>query len=61
MQHNVVVTQEKTVDPTGAIAVGTPITGPNQVAVPVSGLAQGSYYFFCEFHPTTMTGTLVVQ
>ena len=60
VQHNVVVTQEKTVDPTGAIAVGTPITGPNQVAVPVSGLAQGSYYFFCEFHPTTMTGKLTV-
>jgi plastocyanin len=60
VQHNVVITQEKTVDPTGAIAVGTPITGPNQVAVPVSGLAQGSYYFFCEFHPTTMTGKLTV-
>jgi plastocyanin len=60
VQHNVVVTQEKTVDPAGAIAVGTPITGPNQVAVPVSGLAQGSYYFFCEFHPTTMTGKLTV-
>jgi plastocyanin len=60
VQHNVVIAHEKTVDPTGAIAVGTPSTGPNHVAVPVSGLAQGSYYFFCEFHPTTMTGTLTV-
>jgi plastocyanin len=60
VQHNVVVTQGKTTDPAGAIAVGTPITGPAQVAVPVSGLAQGTYYFFCEFHPTTMTGKLTV-
>jgi len=60
IQHNVVVTQEKTTDPSGAIATGSPVTGVATADVPVSGLAQGSYYFFCEFHPTTMTGTLTV-
>src|SRR5213593_1699569 len=54
VQHNVVVTQDKTTDPTGAIAVGQPVTGPGQVDVPVSQLATGSYYFFCQFHPNTM-------
>ena len=59
-QHNVVVTQEKTQDPSGAIATGAPVTGPGTADVPVPSLAQGSYYFFCEFHPTTMTGTLTI-
>jgi len=60
-QHNVVVTTEETTDTAGALVVGTPVTGP-AAPVPVSlpGLARGSYYFFCEFHPTTMTGTLTV-
>jgi plastocyanin len=60
VQHNVVVTQEETTDTTGAITVGTPITGPAEVDVPLSGLAQGSYFFFCEFHPATMTGKITV-
>jgi plastocyanin len=60
VQHNVVVTQQKTTDPAGALATGAPVVGPANADVPLSGLAQGSYYFFCEFHPTTMTGTLTV-
>ncbi|TMK37439.1 MAG: hypothetical protein E6G58_02030, partial [Actinobacteria bacterium] len=60
VQHNVVVTVQKTVDPAGAIAAGQPVTGVGSVDVPVSPLATGSYYFFCEFHPTTMTGKLTV-
>jgi plastocyanin len=60
VQHNVVVTQEKTTDPAGALATGAPVVGPANADVPLSGLAQGSYYFFCEFHPTTMTGKLTV-
>jgi plastocyanin len=60
-QHNVVVTTEETTDTAGALVVGTPVTGPAApVPVSVPGLARGSYYFFCEFHPTTMTGTLDV-
>jgi plastocyanin len=60
VQHNVVVTQQKTTDPAGALATGAPVVGPANADVTLSGLAQGSYYFFCEFHPTTMTGTLTV-
>ena len=60
VQHNVVVTTQKTTDPTGAIAAGQPVTGVGSVDVPVSSLTAGSYYFFCEFHPTTMFGTLTV-
>jgi plastocyanin len=59
-QHNVVVTLEKTTDPAGAIATGAAVTGPATADVPVPALAQGSYYFFCEFHPTAMTGTLTI-
>jgi plastocyanin len=59
-QHNVVVTQEKATTPAGAIAAGAPIIGPAQVDVPVPALAQGSYYFFCEFHPASMTGSLTI-
>ena len=60
VQHNVVVAAQKTADPTGAIAAGQPVTGVGTVDVPVSPLTAGSYYFFCEFHPTTMFGTLTV-
>ncbi len=60
IQHNVVVTQEETTDPAGAIATGAPVVGPANADVPVSGLAQGSYFFFCEFHPEKMTGALTV-
>ena len=60
VQHNVVITAQKAVDPTGAIAAGQPVTGVGSVDVPVSPLTAGSYYFFCEFHPTTMFGTLTV-
>ena len=60
IQHNVVITAQKAVDPTGAIAAGQPVTGVGTVDVPVSPLTAGSYYFFCEFHPTTMFGTLTV-
>jgi len=61
VQHNVVVTKDKTTDPTGAIAAAPGITGPAQVTLPVGALSAGGYYFFCEFHPTTMTGTLKVS
>jgi plastocyanin len=58
VQHNVVVTQEETTDTAGAIATGAPVIGPANVDVSVPALAEGTYYFFCEFHPTTMTGTI---
>jgi plastocyanin len=60
VQHNVVVASaDPQKDPNATTFVsGTPVTGPGQAADPVSPLPEGSYYFFCEFHPTTMDGTL---
>src|SRR5205814_1288828 len=60
VQHNVVVAAQKTTDPTGAIAAGQPVTGVGTVDVPVGPPTAGSYYFFCDYHPTTMQGTITV-
>ena len=35
--------------------------GPIEQELDVSALDAGEYYFQCDVHPTTMTGTLVVQ
>jgi plastocyanin len=57
VQHNVVIAESK--DPNAAtFLTGTAVIGPAQVADPVSPLAEGDYYFYCQFHPTTMNGTL---
>lgn len=60
VQHNVVVASaDPQKDPNATTYLtGTPVAGPGQVADPAPALAQGDYYFFCEFHPTTMFGTL---
>lgn len=35
--------------------------GPKTVRWQVEPLAEGEYFFFCQVHPTTMTGTLTAQ
>ena len=41
---------------------GTEIeTGPLKQELAVDGLEAGEYYFQCDVHPTTMTGTLTVE
>jgi plastocyanin len=37
------------------------ITGPAKTIYAVKPLAEGSYFFHCEIHPTTMTGTLKIE
>ena len=47
-------------NPTSALFTGDPALGPQKVNYDVKSLSSGSYYFHCEFHPTTMIGTLAV-
>ncbi len=56
--HNVNVLDQ----PDGAsIAAGNIITGPSQELLDVPGQPAGSYFYRCDVHPTTMTGTLTVK
>ena len=57
IQHNVVIFDGKDANaPT--IFRGAPVTGPGTVPYQLKPFATGSYFFHCEFHPTTMTGTI---
>ena len=39
---------------------GTPVAGVNTFPYDVKPLPEGTYFFYCEFHPSTMTGSLTV-
>jgi len=43
-----------------SLFVGELVTGPKQVTYEVGALDPGTYFFRCDVHPTTMTGTFVV-
>ena len=60
VQHNVVITSDDPAkDPAAqTFFTGQLVVGPGQAAYPVNPLAEGTYYFYCEVHPTTMNGTL---
>jgi plastocyanin len=59
VSHNVVIFQGK--DGTAPVVfTGSLTTGPSTTPYNVPGLAAGSYFFHCEVHPTTMTGTITV-
>jgi plastocyanin len=61
--HNVAVFKDEAAATSGApaLASDTPFAGPKLDTFPVKGLSPGSYYFHCDVHPTTMTGTLTVK
>lgn len=40
---------------------GSVITGPNSTDYNVKGLKPGTYYYQCDIHPLSMTGTLTVK
>ena len=62
VNHNVVIaSDDPTKDPSAQIFfTGTIVAGPAQTPYAITPLAEGTYYFFCEVHPTTMNGTLSV-
>jgi nitrite reductase (NO-forming) len=45
---------------TESLFVGDLVTGPKKVTYEVGALPAGTYFFRCDVHPTTMTGTFVV-
>lgn len=62
VQHNVVIYAE---DPAknaqaAALFTGDLVTGPGTQNYRIRPLTPGTYYFHCQVHPTTMTGTITV-
>ncbi|HXF36555.1 MAG TPA: cupredoxin domain-containing protein [Actinomycetota bacterium] len=58
--HNVAVYEQE--DFSGqALAATTPEVGPATQSLDVPALDPGTYYFRCDVHPATMTGTLEVR
>jgi plastocyanin len=44
-----------------ALFTGDLVSGPKKIVYEVPALEPGTYFFRCDVHPTTMTGTFVVQ
>jgi plastocyanin len=57
--HNFDVYRDK--DYTQEIAKTPDVTGIGTGQVALPALDPGTYYFRCDFHPTTMTGTITVS
>jgi plastocyanin len=62
IQHNFSVYQQVSGGQAKAVFVGDPVLGPGiktyQFTAPKDSTA--TYYFYCDFHPQSMTGTFVV-
>jgi nitrite reductase (NO-forming) len=56
--HNVAIYTDETAST--ALFVGETINGPDVITYEVPALDAGTYFFRCDVHPTTMTGTFVV-
>ncbi|HXH23427.1 MAG TPA: cupredoxin domain-containing protein [Dehalococcoidia bacterium] len=62
VDHNIAVYQSSTnLQPVAPGAVGAIFPGPGVDEVVFAKPPPGSYFFRCDVHPTTMTGTFVVQ
>jgi plastocyanin len=57
VQHNVVIYDGPDAE-AAALFTGELTTGPIETDYAVEALPEGEYFFNCEVHPTTMTGTL---
>ncbi|MEO8423571.1 MAG: cupredoxin domain-containing protein [Actinomycetota bacterium] len=58
VQHNVDVFDQQGGT---SLAAGNVITGPAQELLDVTALKPGTYFYQCDIHPPTMTGTLTVK
>jgi plastocyanin len=60
VQHNVVIFgEDPAANPQATLLfTGALVTGPLRTTYNVPALAAGTYFFHCEVHPTTMTGTI---
>ena len=56
--HNVAIYTDASA--TTALFTGKIVTGPKTIVYKVPALDAGTYFFRCDVHPTTMTGTLTV-
>jgi plastocyanin len=59
LQHDVVIAAG-TNQQAPAVFTGALVQGPGSQVYAIKPLQPGSYFYFCEVHPTTMTGTLTV-
>jgi nitrite reductase (NO-forming) len=57
--HNVSIYTDPTA--TTALFTGEVVSGPASTTYEVPALKAGTYFFRCDVHPTTMTGTFVVK
>jgi len=60
VQHNVSVWEAEDFSGSG-LFIGDVITGPSSITYSIQPLAAGTYYFRCDIHPTTMTGTIAAD
>jgi len=58
-QHDMVITAG-TDEKAPVVFTGALVTGPGSQVYAIRPLQAGSYFYFCQVHPTTMTGTLTV-
>ena len=56
--HNVSIYTDESA--TTALFTGEFVTGPAKGTYKVDALDAGTYFFRCDVHPTTMTGTFIV-
>lgn len=57
VQHNVVIVDGGDAE-APVLFQGELLTGPDAFTYAVDALPEGEFFFFCEVHPTTMTGTM---
>ena len=59
VQHNVAIYADDTAE--DALFTGDLVAGPDTTRYDVAALDPGSYFFRCDVHPATMTGTIEVR